>query len=322
MQGVRRPSRTAELTLARRAMACEFSVVFPAGARNGVEAGFAALDEVERLEQKLSVFLDDSELSCINRSAEDRPVRVDDEVYGLLRVAHQLATASGGAFDAAAGALVKAWGFYRGPRQVPSEPERLAALAASGWRQVEFDDERRTVRFRRHGVEFNLGSIGKGFAIDRALDRLRCEFGIRSAFMQGGQSSLRALGSPPGEFRGWTVAVGDPARPGKTAARVRLRNRAMGTSGAANQFFVHEGRKYGHVLDPRTGRPACGLLSATAIAPTAMEADALSTAFFVMGVEGTRQFCQRHRRVAAVLILDQASPRIVVCGEAELEVLL
>lgn len=314
------PVPVQELIIARRAMACEFSVTFPSDCRSAVDAGCAALDEVERLEEKLSAYIEDSDLSRLNRSATERPVPVDAEVYAVLRSAWKVSALTGGAFDAAAGALVKAWGFYRGPRRVPTPHERAAALAASGSAHVEFDDNRRTVRFRRSSLEFNLGSIGKGYAIDRALQRIQAEFGVRSALMQGGQSSLKGIGAC------WTVAIACPKRPGRTVARVRLRDRALGTSGAANQFFVHQGRRYGHVLDPRTGWPAHGLFSASGIARTATEADALSTAFFVLGVDGTRRFCREHPDIGAVLVVPgetrEAAPDVVVTGTVDAEVTL
>ena len=314
--------RRLELTVARRAMACEFSLTFPAGLRGAVEAGCAALDEVERLERKLSVYLVDSELSRLNREAAGAPVTTDAEVYHLLQWAARLSAATGGAFDAAGGALVKACGFSGGAHRVPSASDLHTALAASGWRHVLFDDPRRAIRFDCPCLEFNLGGIGKGFAIDRALHRIR----IRCALMQGGQSSIKGIGSPPGEPRGWTVAICHPVHPNRPVARIRLRDRALGTSGAANRFFVAQGRRYGHVLDPRTGWPARGLLSASAVAGSATEADALSTAFFVMGMEGTRRFCEEHPEFGAVLVAPgktrNAVPEVLVMGAVDAEVMV
>jgi thiamine biosynthesis lipoprotein len=310
-----------ELHITRRAMACDFSLIVPSGTRNAVAAGSGALDEVERLERLLSAYREESELCRMNREAHPGPVAVEPEVYRLLRVAAGISAATCGAFDPAAGALVKAWGFFRGPRRVPADSRIQAARAASGCGNVVFDHARRTVAFRRPGVEFNLGAIGKGYAVDRALDFARARFGVARGLMQGGGSSLRATGAPPAEPRGWPVYLADPCRPGRTLARVWLRDRALGTSGADHQFFLHGGRRYGHVLDPRTGVPARTLLGASALAPTAMEADALSTAFFVMGVEGTRRFCTAHPGVAAVLVARHSGcARVYVIGNPDVEV--
>jgi thiamine biosynthesis lipoprotein len=315
-----------ELQVARRAMACEFSLIFPAGVRNPVSAGCAALDEVERLEALLSAYREESELCRLNREAQRGPVTVGAEVYRLLRAACDISAAMGGAFNPAAGALVKAWGFFRGPRRVPGESELQAARSGCGPGAVEFDDACGSVVFRRPSVEFNLGAIGKGYAVDRAIRVVRSRFGITRVLMQGGGSSLRAMGAPPAEPRGWPVDLGDPCRRGRTLARVWLRDGAIGTSGADHQFFVHEGRRYGHVLDPRTGVPARALLGASALAPSAMEADALSTAFFVMGLEDTRRFCAAHPATAAVLVAREPGypgrARVHVIGRPDVEVMV
>ena len=314
-----------QVSVARRAMGCEFSLIFPGEFRAACDAGCRALDVVDSLEQKLSVFRPDSEMSFVNRTAAASSVQADPEVYDLLRMAARTSRETAGAFDAASGALVRAWGYLHGPRRVPEEPERLAALRSSGSALVALDDEARTVRFLRDGVEFNLGGVGKGYAIDLALDRIRTGFGVRCALMQAGESSFKAVGAPRCEPRGWKVAIADPTRPSRRAAVVWLKNRALGTSGTAHQFFDSGGRRYGHILDPRTGWPADRVAGASAIADSAAKADALSTAFFVMGVEGARRYCLDHPGAGAVLVLKpkpQAVPEVLVFGAANAEVLL
>ncbi len=316
--------RSQHVTISRQAMACTFCLVFPAGERKAVEAGCAALDEVERLEAKLTVYDADSDIRRINREAATRPMIADAEVFGILETAARISADTDGAFDISSGALSRAWGFYKGPKHVPDEPVCLAALAASGMSHVAVDADSRTVGFRRPGVELNLGAIGKGYAIDRALALIEAEYGAGCVLMHGGRSSIRAIGTPPGETGGWKVAIADPFKEGRAIASVRLNNRALGTSGAAHQFFVHNGRRYGHVLDTRTGRPAHRVAGATALAPTAAEADALSTAFFVMGVEGARAYVRTHPGIAAILVTMPragAPPEVVVLGidPAEIE---
>lgn len=292
----------AELTTSRRAMACDFSITIPGARRHHLPPAFAALDEIERLETTLSAYLPESEISILNRAAARAPARVTRETYRLLCFSAALARATGGAFDPAAGALIKAWGFFRPPRRVPSESERAAALAASGHQRLQFDDRTKTISFAAPGLELNLGGIGKGFALDTAAALLQHRHGITRALLQGGQSSFLALGAPPCEPGGWKITLAHPCDPALPIAHLFLRDRALGTSGAANQYFVHNGRRYGHILDPRTGRPAHRLLSATAIAPTAAEADALSTAFYVLGPDATREFLSTRPRLGAVLV--------------------
>ena len=294
-----------QMCVARRAMACDFSLQFAAGTPSAVEAGCAALDEIERLDGKLSVYIGDSDVSTLTRHAHEAPVAVDAELFELLSTAMRLTEATDGAFDMATGALIKAWGFFRGPPRVPSATALDAARAQSGADQIVLDADERRVAYRRAGVEINLGSIGKGYAIDRAVALAVEEFGVTSVLVQGGRSSLKAVGGPAGAGLGepgWRVAIGDPYDSSRTVATVDLKNRALGTSGSAEQFFVADGRRYGHVLDPRTGRPADALAGASALASTAAEADALATAFFVMGLEATRRYCAAHPEVGAVLV--------------------
>lgn len=299
-------------------MACEFSVYLPPTAPNAVAVGEAALDELEPLEELLSVYRGSSAITYVNENAADRPVRVDDRLFRLLERCARLSEETDGAFDAASGALVRAWGFVHGPKRVPTESQRQAALACCGMQHVELDAHERTVRFRVPGVELNFGAIGKGFAIDQAIRRMREEFGVACALMQGGRSSLYGLGSPSADGRGWLIGIQNPYDPTRNVATVRLKDRALGTSGAADRHFEWEGCRYGHVLDPRTGRPADELASASVVADDAATADALSTALFVMGLDKARDFCKDHARIGAVLVLrpelcggSRESPRTV-----------
>lgn len=295
-------------------MACDFSILLPPDTRRAVDAGCAALDEVDRLEQLLSVYRDDSELTILNR-AQAALRQTTPELTALLRLACGLASATDGAFDAATAELVRIWGFFRGPRRVPSPSEIHAALALCGSRHLYFPVPG-TVGYRCN-VQFNLGAIGKGYAIDRAIHTMWNGFGIRRALLQAGQSSMFALGPD------WQVDLGDPYDPTRTVARIRLRNQALGTSGAANQYLEVDGRRYGHILDPRTGHPSHKLAGATAIARRAAEADALSTAFFVQGTEWVRAFCERHRDIGAVLVplqSDQTARGPIVLGAVDVEV--
>jgi thiamine biosynthesis lipoprotein len=219
---------------------------------------------------------------------------------------------SEGAFDVTAGAIIKAWGFFRGPRRVPSDAERAAALERVGMRHVVLDPETRSVRYLCPGLEINLGSIGKGYALDRAAAVVRGRGNLPGALLHGGHSSVYAIGTEPGDERGWAVGIGHPWDAGRRVALLRLRDRALGTSAATHRHLEHEGRKLGHVLDPRTGWPAEGIALASAVAPTAAEADALATAFYVRGADWTRAYCGAHPDVGAVLLPEGESAPLLV----------
>ncbi len=311
------PAESVEMTLlrfSRRAMATAFEVLIPFGTDHALQAAEQALDEIDRLEDQLTVYRDHSEVSRLNQEAADRPVPIEEGLFSLLSLAAQIVRETDGAFDITAGALIKAWGFFRRCGRVPSEDERRAVLQRVGMSQVMLNPEDRTVRYLRPGLEINLGSIGKGHALDRAAALVRDEWQIASALLHGGHSSIYAVGSEPGSTRGWPVAIGHPWDPERRLGLVYLRNRGLATSAVTFQHLEYNGRKLGHILDPRTGWPAEGLASASAIAPTAAEADALSTAFFILGVDRTREFCAAHSGIGAVLLPEEGNARPVVLG--------
>jgi len=317
------PSASTLIRYGRRAMATAFEVVLPFGERmnaataNG--AAEAALDAIDGLEDQLSVYREHSEVSTLNRKAFDEEVVVEARLFELLELSACLSGETEGAFDITAGALIKAWGFFRGPRRVPSDAERADALERVGMRHVRFDAERQSARFLRPGLEINLGSIGKGYALDRAAEVLQ-EEGVQSFVLHGGHSSVLAVGSQPGTSRAWPVGVNHPWHAERRLAVIWLKNRALGTSAATFQHLEWQGRKLGHILDPRTGWPAEGMASASVVAPTAAEADALATAFFILGIDKTRDYCAQHPDVGAVLIAADAPQRVVLLGRAVEEV--
>ncbi len=312
------------LVVGRDLMACRFEVVFNAGeVENATEIGVDVLDLVEQIESRITVYRDASELARLNTTAAAGWQPVSPDLFALLLHARDLATLTAGAFDCASGALTRAWGFLERRGRTPSADELAAARACSGLPLVEFDEEGRRVRFARPGVELNLGAIGKGWAIDRAMGGLRLA-GVPSVLVHGGQSSVRAVGvqgpSTPGR-RGWAVGLRDPLRPGRRLATITLDDRALGTSGSGTQFFVERGRRLGHILDPRSGRPAdAGVISATVLAPEAADADALSTALYVLGEPGLPRIAPAGGAVGAVLVVAGASAgevRVIVANLAE-----
>lgn len=305
------------IRVGRTAMACRFEIVFNAGQHaTGTTHAVEALDLVDAIESRFTVYRDDSELARLNRTAADGPQPVADDLWALLERCRELNAFTNGAFDPAVGRLLRTWGFHQRAGRVP-DPESLAdAMRSSGMRHVEFDDRARTVRFDREGLEINLGAIGKGWAVDRVVERLSDRFGTNGGvhlLVHGGQSSVRAVGHQAslsgGE--GWVVGLVHPLRPACRLATFRLRDRALGTSGSGTQFFVDRGRRLGHVLDPRRGVPAEGVLSATVIAPTGADADALATALYVLGAEGLARIAPRGGDVAAALVVPGRSASTV-----------
>jgi thiamine biosynthesis lipoprotein len=294
----RTPEESALLTVSRKVMNDEFETMFSRlDFPQGTKAALDALDEVERLEQVLSVFRFDSRVQYINLTAHEIPVRLDEELFNLVTICVKFAEATGGAVDITSSPLWKVWGFAKRKGQIPTASELETALANTDYRLLELNSETKTIRFKKKGVELNFGCVGKGFALDIAARKF-WEQGVDRFLFQGGLSSVLAVGS------GWKIGVAHPMRPGKRLAELILNNEAVATSGSQKQFFRYNGRCYSHLIDPRTGQPAEGVISVTVIAPTGTQAELLSTAFFILGVEQTEEYCKKNPEIAALMTIS------------------
>ncbi|MDR2116735.1 MAG: FAD:protein FMN transferase [Planctomycetaceae bacterium] len=293
----RTPEESALLTVSRKIMNDEFEVMFPRlDFPQGTKAALDALDEAERLEQVLSIFRFDSRIQYINLTAHETPIRIDDELFDLMALCVKFAETTKGAVDITSTPLWKIWGFAKRKGQIPNTAEIETALANVDYRLLELNSETKTVRFKKKGVELNFGCVGKGFALDIAARKL-LEQGVDRFLFQGGLSSVLAVGS------GWKIGVAHPMRPGKRLAELTLDNEAVATSGSQKQFFRYKGRYYSHLIDPRTGQPAEGVLAVTVLAPTGTQAELLSTAFFILGAEQTKEYCKKNPEIAVLMTI-------------------
>jgi len=310
------------VALARHAMATRFEIVLHGENVVGLRAAAEeALDEIERLEAQLNLYQPTSEISHINARAAFEPVRVEPSLFRLLQQAKQLNEETDGAFDITVAPLMRCWGFMRGTGRLPDPAEVASAREKVGMRWVTLDDENFTVAFAREGVMLDLGSIGKGYALERAAERLR-DAGVTSGLLHGGTSTVYALGTPP-DSNAWKVAVPKPefaeqtialsatrASPpsgmGQFLAVVPLHDEALSVSAVWGKSFAADGRVYGHILDPRKGEPVEGAVLAAVVLPSATESDALSTALLILGSAG-------HERVAGL----RAGMRTLVVNRCE-----
>ncbi len=244
-------------------------MLFARSEQQGLDACAAALAELRRVESRLSLFEDASDLCELNRHAGRGPMHVDADLREILGRATAFRRLTGGAFDVAVEPLMRAWGFPEPRRSPPSTAELAEAREAV--RTAEVRLEGATARLPNAHTQLDFGGIGVGYGIDRVLAVLRgC--GISRAFVDV-SGDCGAIGSPPGET-GWLVDIADPTQLGATSATTRLRDAALATS--ANTVRRH-------VFDPATGRPAHALRQATVVAASAIAADALSTAMLVSG---------------------------------------
>ena len=250
----------------------------------------AAFQEVRRVDRMLSKYRPDGELGEVNRYAAERPVKVTPELFALLSECERYSRESEGTFDITIGPLMKVWGFYRGTGRLAGKQQVAQALRKVGHRNVVLDAANCTVRFVRPGVELDLGGIGKGYAVDRMVTLLK-EKGITSALVNGGGSSIYGLGAPPSEDRGWEINIRDPKSPSGVVADVYLKHESISTSGSSEKFFLAEGRVYSHIMDPRTGYPAEGVLEVSVIAPRTLDSEAWTKPYLILG----RHWAAQHK---------------------------
>ncbi len=301
-ESVEMPGAGPTVRLATRAMACEFQVMLNPGPDSMLATWRAsdALELIHSLEDQMTVYREHSDLQDINRNAADGSVVAEGRLFDLVGLALEIADQTTGAFDPTSQPLVRLWRLCREEIRVPAEDEVASALDVSGVVHVQLDATKKSIRFDRHGVELNLNGIGKGYALDRAAEVL-LDNDISEWLLHGGRSSVLARGDHNG-LGGWPVGIGNPLFRETRLATLVLKDQAMGTSGSGTQFFRVEGRRLGHILDPRTGWPAEDMLSVTVLAPSAAQADALATAFFVLGVEKAQECCDTLDGVGAILI--------------------
>ncbi|HWP66390.1 MAG TPA: FAD:protein FMN transferase [Candidatus Limnocylindria bacterium] len=265
-------------------------------ARHALEAALAELRRIDRL---MAIQRPESDVSRLNREGARGPVAVDRRVIEVVQRSIEVSRLTGGAFDVTVLPVVRAWGFDGPhPRRPATAPPRPAGYGA-----LEVDEAAATIRFKAPDAGVDLGGIAKGYALDRAREVLRAR-GVRSAWIDLG-GNVATLGLPPGAPR-WRIGVRDPRRSGGILGVIETLEAAVSTSSDAERFVDDEAGRAGHVIDPRSGRPANALVTATVVAGSATLADALSTAAVVMGRE---RFVMLARRLDVEALLGSASTR-------------
>jgi len=250
-----------------------------------------AFEEVRRLDRLLSNYRTDSELSRVNREAEKGPVRISEELFRLLQACQAFHQESAGAFDITVGPLMKIWGFYKGSGRLPHRAEIRGVLGRIGFDKIKLDPANRTVQFLREGMALDPGGIGKGYAVDRIVDILKAA-NVQSALVSAGNSSIYAIGAPPND-PGWKISIRHPKDASRSVQEVTLKDSSLSTSGTSEKFFRAEGKVYSHIMDPRTGYPAQGMLSVSVIAPRTLDSEAWTKPVFINGRQWTASYLQQ-----------------------------
>jgi FAD:protein FMN transferase len=265
-----------------------------------VAAFEAVFAEFDRLESLLSVWRDDSDLQRLNAAAGLHPVPVSAETIEVLTVARQIGDWTGGKFDVTFAALSDLWKFdHDQDDSIPSPADIQQRLPLIDYRQVEFDPAARTAFVQRKGMRVHFGGIGKGYAIDRAVAILR-QRGLRDFMVQAGGDMYVA--GRHGD-RMWRLGIQDPRGPGGSSfASVEVSNATFSTSGDYERFFIKDGRRFHHILDPDRGEPATGCRSVTIVSDRAVLADGLSTGVFVLGPAQGMALIERLPQVEGVIV--------------------
>jgi thiamine biosynthesis lipoprotein len=267
------------------------------GARRALGRVFA---EFDRLEAALSVWREQSDVQRLNAAAGGAAVAIGPDLVNVLEAAEEASRETGGAFDVTFGALADVWKFdHDQDNRVPTADQIAARLPLVDYRAVVVDRAAGTARITRKGVRVHLGGIGKGYAVDRAAAMLRAS-GFEHFSLQSG-GDLYAAGRR-GD-RPWRVGLNDPRGVGgESFAVIELRDETFSTSGDYERFFIENGVRYHHLLDPHTGQPARGCRSVTIVAASALAADWLSTGVFIMGPEDGLALVERLPGVEAVIV--------------------
>jgi thiamine biosynthesis lipoprotein len=270
--------------------------------RTTVAAFNRVFAEFERLESLLSIWREGSDVQRLNAAAGERPVAVAADTREVLKAARRASDTTGGKFDITFGALADVWKFdHDQDDRVPAAEEIRARIPLVDYSAVQLDDQAGTAFVARRGMRIHLGGIGKGYAVDRGAAILRAA-GVHDFLIQAG-GDLYASGRR-GD-RAWRAAIADPRATGTTFAAMDLANETLSTSGDYERFFIRDGRRYHHILDPDLGEPARGCRSVTIVTSSALAADGLSTGVFILGPEAGMALIEHLEGVEGVIVTDR-----------------
>ncbi len=241
-----------------------------------------AVDEIKRIEKLISSWNQNSQTSEINRNAGIRPVKVDKELFDLIKRAKLISQITDGAFDISYASMDKIWKFDGSMTRMPDTESIKKSVAKVGYQNIILNDTTHTVFLKLKGMKIGFGAIGKGYAADKAKQLLIAK-GVQAGIINA-SGDMNTWGTQP-DGTPWTVAIVNPLNKYKAFALVPVSNKAVVTSGDYEKYVKFNGIRYAHIINPKTGYPATGIISVSVFAPQAELADALATSVFVMGIE-------------------------------------
>ncbi len=261
-------------------------------------AAEAVFDEIARIEKLMSPYRTGSDIDRLNRFAHQRPVIVSEETFRLVEQSAAISKASGGAFDITFAAMIRFYKNGEGSFKPPSEGALREALKLVDYRHLVLDSSKRSIFYKHRGVRISLGAIAKGYAVRRGIEILKSR-GVTSAIVEEG-GDLQVAGTRYGTP--WRTGIRHPRENDLMGAFNMQSGESIATSGDYERFTSHRGKKYHHIIDPRTGRPTETFASVSVIADDPVAADAWATALFVMGLDEGMKLLKKRSDLQVVLV--------------------
>jgi thiamine biosynthesis lipoprotein len=266
-----------------------------------IEAGLA---EVHRIENLISDWIPTTPISIINQNAGIQPVKVDDELIALVERAIKISKVTDGAFDISYASMDKIWKFDGSMKEMPTPEAIKKSVEKIGYTKIIIDKENKTIMLRDKGMKLGLGGIGQGYIADKVhvlLAGIGCTSGIVNV-----SGDINAWGRQP-DGKPWTVGIVNPMNKNKVFATFPLEDSAVETSGSYEKYVVFNGKRYTHIIDPRTGYPASGVVSVSVFAKTTEVADALATGIFVLGVDVGLDLVNQMKGIGCIIVDEKGN---------------
>ena len=260
-----------------------------------------AIGEISRIEEMISSWNPNSQTSAINYYAGVKPVIVSSELFDLVKRSISLSKITDGAFDISYASMDRIWKFDGSMTVMPSEKEIANSVSKVGYENIILNEIKKTIFLKLKGMKIGFGGIGKGYAADKAKNLL-ITLGAKSGIINA-SGDMNTWGTQT-DGKEWTVAITNPLKKNKAFALLPIRNSAVVTSGNYERFVQFNGKRYTHIIDPKTGYPSSGVISVTVFAPEAELADALATSIFVMGKDVGLDFINQLPKIECIIIDD------------------
>ncbi len=276
-------------------MDTEVEIILPQGSEEDFAAAF---NEMRRIEKLMNIHDPESEISRVNRLASKKAVQIGEEIFEILEESVEYSALTSGAFDVSIRPLTRLWGDRGKLKEIPEAREIEEKLPLVNYKNIILDERNQTVEFKKKDMALDLGAIAKGYALDRAIKVLQGR-GIKEALINAG-GDIRVMGE-----RVWKVGLQHPRKENEVLAVIRLKDQAIATSGDYQRYFIKEGKRYHHIINPKTGYPALECMSVTIIGPEAILVDVLATGVFILGPGKGTKLIESLKDVEGIIIDSQ-----------------